>query len=101
MEVNVYLDKFENEYLNELSKVIKESKDMLNKNIDFVLDRIYFSRYCIQRFQNLEDVSDVCFMKEYYYVREKFEVLKLEIVNLKEYEIKFKLNILKELKKLK
>lgn len=101
MEVNAHLDKLENEHLNELSKVTKESKDMLNKNIDSVSDRIHFSRHCIQRLQNLEDASDACFMKEYHHVGEKFEVLKLETVNLKEHEIKLKLNISKELRKLK
>lgn len=101
MEVNAHLDKLENEHLNELSKVTKESKDMLNKNIDSVSDRIHFSRHCIQRLQNLEDASDACFMKEYHHVGEKFEVLKLETVNLKEHEIKLKSNISKELRKLK
>lgn len=101
MEVNAHLDKLENEHLNELSKVTKKSKDMLNKNIDSVSDRIHFSRHCIQSLQNLEDESDACFMKEYQRVREKFEVLKLETMNLKEHEIKLKSNISKELRKLK
>lgn len=46
-EINDYLDKIENEYMNELGEVIKMSREILNKCIDFVLDRIYFSRYCI------------------------------------------------------
>lgn len=96
-EIIDHLDELENKHINELSHITKKSKDILNKNIDSVSDRIHFSGHCIQSLQNLEkssDMSDVCFVKEYHRVRKSFEVLEWRTSNLKEHEMNLNSTIL-------
>lgn len=69
-KINDRLDRLEDEHLNELSKFAKQSKELLSRNIDSLSDRIYFSRHSIQSLQKIKDLSDACFIKEYYRVRE-------------------------------
>lgn len=47
--------------------------------------------------EKFSDMSDVCFVKEYYCVRKSFEVLEWWISNLKEYEMNFNLIILNKI----
>lgn len=74
-KINDNLDRLEDEHLNELSKITKYSRELLSRNIDSLSDRIHFSRNCIQSLQTIEDLSDACFMKKYYRIRESFEEL--------------------------
>lgn len=69
-EIIDHQEKIENEHMNELGEVTKKSRDILNKWIDSLSDRIHYSRHCIQILQNLEEASDACFMTEYHRVRE-------------------------------
>lgn len=93
-KINDHLDRLEDEHLNELSKITKQSRGLLSATIDSVSDRIHFSRHCIQSLQNLENVSDACFMKEYYHVIESFKELKT--ATLKVHDMKLESSILKE-----
>lgn len=99
--INDHLDKIENEHMNELGEVTKTSRDILNKCIDSVSDRIHFSRHCIQSLQNLEDESDACFMKEYQRVRESFEQLEIQTMKTKGHQLKLESTIPEELEAIK
>lgn len=95
-EVNDHLTMLENEDMDKLSQITKQSKAILSKNIDSLSDRINFSRQCIQSLQKLEeasDMNDVCFMKEYHRVRENFELLERRTDILKEHELMIKSKI--------
>lgn len=82
--------------MNELGDLTKKSRDILNKCIDSVSDRIHFSRHFKQSLQDLENASDACFMKEYNRVKESFE--SLERQRIKGHELKLEINIPEELK---
>lgn len=93
-KINDHLDRLEDKNLNELSKITKQSRRLISATIDSLSDRIHFSGRCIQRLQNLEDMSDACFMKEYYHVIESFKELKT--ATLKVHDMKLESSILKE-----
>lgn len=93
-KINDRLDRLEDEHLNELSKFAKQSKELLSRNIDSLSDRIYFSRHSIQSLQKIKDLSDACFIKEYYRVRESFEELNTMTVQV--HNMKLESSISKE-----
>lgn len=93
-KINDQLDRLEDEHLNELSKIAKHSRELLSRNIDSLSDRIYFSRHCIQSLQKIENLSDACFIKEYYRVRESFEELNATTVQV--HNMKLETSISKE-----
>ncbi|XP_061177474.1 probable E3 ubiquitin-protein ligase MID2 [Saccostrea echinata] len=100
-EIIEQLDKFETEHQNELSKVMKESREMLNKNIDSLSDRIQFTKHCLKCLEEVNVETGVSFMKEYHKIKGGFEMLKKRNESKKPLKIKIKSNAARELEQVK
>ena len=91
------LDKLEKEHLEEIGVLSKNSRNVLNKTIDSLSDRIQFSRQCTKRLEDINDKSNTSFVKKYNEIKESFENLQRQTMNLKINDIRIESNLSREL----
>ncbi|XP_062585210.1 E3 ubiquitin-protein ligase TRIM45-like [Saccostrea cucullata] len=100
-EVIEQLDKLESEHQNELSRVTKESREILNKNIDSLSDRIQFTSHCLKSLREVKVETGPSFIKEYQKIKRHFEMMKKQNLSKTELTIKIATCAAKELEQLK
>ena len=97
--INERLDKFEKEHLEEIGVLSKNSRNILNKTIDSLSDRIQFSRQCTKRLEDIinNEKTNTSFVKKYNEIKESFENLQRQTMNLKINDIRIESNLSREL----
>ena len=95
-EINEHLDKLEQEQLNELSKITKESSEMVGKTIDSASNRIQLIDHYQGALSNVEDATDTYLVREYQRVWEGFDALKVLSMNPEDYKFKFECTVSEE-----